>query len=183
MSDTFDWAIDFIFAVEGYVSNDKHDSGGYTKYGIAQNAHPDVDVKNLTIDDAKGIYKTDYWKTCKCDRFSPALGLYLMDFAVNSGTKSAAVGLQRTVNKLTAGTGTLALAEDGKIGEKTIAAVNALPEQLMVAAYHAYRVQFYFNLVAKKASQSKFLRGWMNRISKLNMYANGASIKRMNAML
>lgn len=183
MSDTFDWAIDFIFAVEGYISNAKHDSGGYTKYGIAQNAHPNVDVKNLTIDDAKGIYKTDYWKTCKCDRFSPALGLYLMDFAVNSGTKSAAVGLQRTVNKLTAGTGTLALAEDGVIGPKTINAVQGIPKHLMIAGFHAYRVQYYFNIVAKNSTQNKFLRGWMNRLAKLNMYANGASITTMNRML
>lgn len=183
MSHPFDWAIDFVFAVEGYVSNSKYDSGGYTKYGIAQNSHPNVDVKNLTIEGAKRIYEGEYWNACKCGRFRPPLALYLMDFAVNSGVKNAAVGLQRTANKLTPGTGILALCEDGKIGEKTIAAVNSIPQHLMIAAFHAYRVQFYFNLVAKKSTQSKFLRGWMNRLAKLNMYANGASIKTMNTML
>lgn len=183
MSDTFSWAIDFVFAVEGYVSNSKYDSGGYTKFGIAQNAHPGVDVRNLTIDGAKNIYRKQYWDACKCDKFAPSLALYLMDFAVNSGAKNAAVGLQRTVNKLTAGTGALALCEDGKIGEKTIAAVNGIPERLMIAAFHAYRTEFYFNIVKKNSTQNAFLRGWMNRLAKLNMYANGASIKRMNVML
>ena len=183
MSHPFDWAIDFVFAVEGYVSNSKYDSGGYTKYGIAQNSHPNVDVRNLTIDGAKRIYKEDYWDACKCGEFSRPLALYLLDFAVNSGVRNAALGLQRAVNKLNAGTGISPLAEDGKIGTKTILAAFSIPEGLMQAAFHAYRTEFYFNIVKKNATQNKFLRGWMNRLAKLNMYANGASIKRMNAML
>ena len=183
MSDMFDWAIDFVFAVEGHVSNAKHDSGGYTKYGIAQNAHPDVDVKNLTPDDAKKIYRKKYWNACKCGELPPTLALYLMDFAVNSGVKKAVAGLQCCYNKMTAGTGTLALAEDGIIGPKTITAVQCIPKHLMIAGFHAYRVQYYFNIVAKNSTQNKFLRGWMNRLAKLNMYANGASIKTMNRML
>ena len=51
----FDKAIDFIFEVEGYVSNHKADAGGYTKYGIAQKSHPNVNVRTLTLDGAKEI--------------------------------------------------------------------------------------------------------------------------------
>lgn len=48
--------------VEGKVyTNDPNDRGGETKYGISKRANPDVDVKNLTEDQAKKIYEERYW--------------------------------------------------------------------------------------------------------------------------
>lgn len=169
----FDHAIDFIFAVEGYVSNSKYDAGGYTKYGIAQKAHPNVDVKNLTIDGAKAIYKRQYWDACRCDEFDENVGLYVMDFAVNSGVQTAVKALQKCLNLQASGKADAPLVVDGKIGDKTIAAANGVPDRLLVAAFHAYRVSFYFGLVKKNSTQNKFLRGWMNRLAKLQMYVNG----------
>ena len=169
----FDHAINFIFSVEGYVSNSKYDAGGYTKFGIAQKAHPNVDVKNLTLDGAKAIYRRQYWDACRCDDLNPTLALYLMDFAVNSGVKTAVKGLQKCLNLQVSGKADAPLVVDGKIGDKTIAAANGVPDRLLVAAFHAYRVSFYFGLVKKNSTQNKFLRGWMNRLAKLQMYVNG----------
>lgn len=36
--------------------------GSVTKYGIRQKAHPSVDVPNLTLEEALGIYHEEYWK-------------------------------------------------------------------------------------------------------------------------
>lgn len=55
--------------IEGGLSTDRNDRGNYrpdgtfvgTKYGISANAHPDVDIVNLTKDQALAIYKRDYW--------------------------------------------------------------------------------------------------------------------------
>ena len=44
-----------------YVSN-KYDSGGATKFGISNNIYPSLDIKNLTLNDAKRIYFDDYWR-------------------------------------------------------------------------------------------------------------------------
>lgn len=173
----FDKAIAFIFEVEGYVSNHKADKGGYTKYGIAQKAHPNVDVKNLTLEGAKAIYKKSYWDVCKCDEFDEAVGLYVMDFAVNSGTLTATKALQRCTNYLLSGKGTAPLVVDGKIGPKSVESIKSVDQKALVAALHAYRSTFFFNLVKRNSSQSTFLRGWMNRLAKLNMYVNGISVR------
>lgn len=167
----FDHAINFIFAVEGYVSNSKYDAGGYTKYGIAQKAHQNVDVKNLTLDGAKAIYRRQYWDACRCDEFDENVGLYVMDFAVNSGVKTAVKALQKCVNKLLAEATELVV--DGQVGPKTIESVKKADARALVAALHAYRTAFYFSLAKKSPSQNVFIRGWMNRLAKLQMYVNG----------
>lgn len=173
----FDRAIDFIFEVEGYVSNHKADAGGYTKYGIAQKSHPNVNVRTLTLDGAKAIYKKDYWDACKCEEFDEAVGLYVMDFAVNSGTGTAAKALQKCANRLISGKAESPLVVDGKIGPKSIEAIKGLNQKALVSALHAFRTAFFFSIVKKNASQNVFLKGWMNRLAKLNMYVNGVSVK------
>lgn len=183
MSKNFDRAIDFIFAVEGYISNNKADKGGYTKYGVAQKSHQNVDVKNLTLDGAKEIYRKEYWNACKCDEFDANVGLYLMDFAVNSGVRTAAQALQKCVNRLLTGKSDSPLVVDGKIGPKTIEAAKRLDQNALVGALHAYRTAYFFGIVKRNPSQQTFLKGWMNRLAKLNMYAGGVEIKRFGCFV
>ena len=53
MSDLFDRAFDYLMDIEkGYV---KDDPGGETKYGISKNQYPELDIPNLTIEQAKEI--------------------------------------------------------------------------------------------------------------------------------
>lgn len=179
----FDFAIDFVFAVEGYISNHKADAGGYTKYGIAQKSHPNIIVKNLTLDGAKAIYQKEYWLACRCNEMPRNVGLYVMDFAVNSGTATAAKALQRCVNFLTSGKNDAPLVVDGKIGQKTIEAVQKVDPNALTAALHAHRSTFFINLVKKNSTQRVFLNGWMNRLAKLNLYANGVPVKLFGAFV
>src|SRR5207302_958519 len=58
---TFDKAIGTVLEHEGGYSFDPNDPGGETKYGISRKAYPGLDVKALTLDQAKAIYKRDYW--------------------------------------------------------------------------------------------------------------------------
>ena len=60
----FDKAMEHIFKWEGGYVNDAKDPGGETKYGICKRSHPTVDIKNLTKDQAKVIYKREYWDKC-----------------------------------------------------------------------------------------------------------------------
>ena len=68
------------------------DTGGYTKYGISQKYHPNIDVSKLTKDDAARIYKKEYWDKINGDRLhavNPALAGTLFDAAVNQGVDKA----------------------------------------------------------------------------------------------
>jgi hypothetical protein len=62
MKTTFEEIIEIVLEHEGGYVNDPDDAGGETKYGIAKRWYPDVDIKNLTKEQAKKIYHTDYWR-------------------------------------------------------------------------------------------------------------------------
>jgi len=61
----FNQAIEKTLVNEGGYINDPLDAGGKTKFGISKRSYPDVDIKNLTVDGAKSIYKKDYWDKLK----------------------------------------------------------------------------------------------------------------------
>ncbi len=85
----FDKAVEVIFGIEGGLNNNKHDRGGLTNFGIAQNSHPDIDVTNITRDEAKEIYKKEYWDASGCDKIPWPMNLLVFDTAVNSGPAKA----------------------------------------------------------------------------------------------
>lgn len=85
----FDKAIEFVLKWEGGYVNHPDDPGGETKYGISKRAYPDLDVANLTLDDAKVIYKRDYWDKAECDGLETHLAMIVFDTAVNCGVNKA----------------------------------------------------------------------------------------------
>ncbi len=85
MRDNLNRVMGFIFKWEGGYSNDPADPGGETKYGISKRAHPDVDIKNLTVEDAKSIYLNEYWMVLDCDNLDWPMDLVVMDVGVNMG--------------------------------------------------------------------------------------------------
>lgn len=92
----FDQAVEFVLEREGYLSNDKFDRGGLTKYGISQKANPDIDVRNLTREDAIAIYKDRYWDAIGADGMDMATALVAFDSAVNHGVGNARKMLAQT---------------------------------------------------------------------------------------
>lgn len=57
----FAQAIEFTLSWEGGYVNDPGDAGGETNMGISKRSYPDLDIKNLTVEQAKAIYYADYW--------------------------------------------------------------------------------------------------------------------------
>lgn len=85
----FDAAFSIVIGEEGGYVNDPHDPGGETKFGISKRAYPNLDIKNLTLEDAKAIYKRDYWDVMGCDALSWEMALIAFDAAVNQGVGAA----------------------------------------------------------------------------------------------
>jgi hypothetical protein len=74
----------------GYVENDA--GKGPSKFGINKAANPDVDIKNLTKDKARELYKKRYWDAIGGDSLAakdPALAKVAFDTAVNMGPEKA----------------------------------------------------------------------------------------------
>jgi len=56
-----------------------------TKYGIAANTYPDLDIKNLTLEQADAIYIRDYWPKAWGDDWPEGFDQITYDATVNSG--------------------------------------------------------------------------------------------------
>lgn len=144
----FDEAVEIILRHEGGYVDHPSDPGGRTNFGISQRAYPTIDIKQLTRDAAKAIYKRDYWDVCKCEELPWPLSLYVFDAGVNQGTGRALRMLQRT----------LGVKEDGNIGPVTRAAITQ--SKHIGPHYMATRAIAYSEL----SSFAIFGRGWMRRI-------------------
>ena len=151
---------DMKFAIS---ENDASDPGRLTKFGIDQRSHPDVDIKNLTVEQAIEIYRTCYWNPAQGDILPYPLNLEHFDSAVNLGLHQAIKLLQRACGAN----------DDGVWGPKTMAAVlNTCKASGSVAtALHTadLRRDFYKNLADNKASAMKYLKGWLNRLNDLEV--------------
>ena len=152
---TFDEIIDNVLESEGGYVNDKNDAGGETNLGISKRAYPDLDIKNLTIKQAKQLYYEDYWTPSKADQLPTQLREIYFDMVVNFGRRGAAKVLQQACN----GKNIFDIDVDGRIGPATLGACKNLePERL-----RAYRVLKFANIVLKKSSQEKYWFGWFRR--------------------
>jgi hypothetical protein len=83
MKANFDRAFELVIGLEGAYTDDPDDPGGPTKYGIAQNYNPEVDVKNLTLERAKEIYYRKYWLPAGCNEAMFPMDICLFDSNVN----------------------------------------------------------------------------------------------------
>lgn len=158
----------------GYV-NDPADAGGETKFGIAVNANPDLNIKTLSWEAAKRVYFKKYWLASDCDNITliaPRLAAMHFDGAVNHGVGRASKFLQKA----------LGVTEDGDIGPATIAALTKMcktkdDEIQLCKKVAGYRKVFYNSIVANKPNQSKFLNGWMTRINEVEAFVVNTDIK------
>jgi lysozyme family protein len=154
MKTTFDEIIDVVLEHEGGYVNDPKDPGGETKYGVSKRAYPDVNIKNLSEDGAKDIYRRDYWEKNRCTDLPDDLRHIYFDMCINMGASRAVKILQETANAKGAD-----LKIDGGIGPKTIGAMRNVELQRV----RAYRVKYYANLVDRKPDLGKFYYGWFKR--------------------
>jgi len=143
----------------GYT-NDTNDPGGETKYGIAKNANPNVDVTHLTWDGAKAIYYQNYWMAGRCNQMPGRVGALHFDGCVNNGVGTAAKFLQRAAG----------VTADGAIGPATLAAVAAANPITLCNSICNQRVAYYNSIVAANPTQQKYLAGWLRRVEEMRSF-------------
>lgn len=147
----WDEAFKRVIGFEGDYVNHPSDPGGETKYGISKRAYPDLNIRDLTLEDAKTLYKRDYWDKLRLDELPDNIRYPLFDCAVNSGIGTAVKLLQRACFVM----------DDGAIGPKTIQAANATKD--LAARYAVARLLFLADL--KPFDQ--FGRGWTRRVAQV----------------
>lgn len=145
----FETAIDRVLVHEGGYSNDPDDPGGETKWGISKRSYPNENIRALTRDGAKQLYKMDFWNPVASRVRDTALTFQLMDAAVNHGMGNAVRMLQRAVG----------VADDGWWGKLSNAALASMSPADAHLLFMAERLEFW----AKLSTFTRFGRGWMRR--------------------
>ena len=144
-------------------TEDESDMGGATKFGISLNFYKNIkplatkeDIKNLTEEEAKQIYRIHFWNRMNLDYLdNELLKLHIFSHGVNAGVATAVKMLQRILGVIV----------DGKLGKTTAMTTNKYRHQPeLVQGYANARKVFYDTIVSKNPSQSKFIKGWYNRV-------------------
>ena len=117
--------IAFVLSHEGGLQKRTDDPGNWTggrvgmgklvgtNFGISAASFPLVDIENLTIEEAKTIYRNNYYIAVSCHKMPYPLALVVFDAAVNQGLGWATRQLQNLLGVVT----------DGDIGPKTQEAI------------------------------------------------------------
>lgn len=86
----FNQIINHTLKLEGNYVNNPKDKGKATKFGISQASYPNLDIANLTAEQAKEIYYNNYYKPIKALGIKDPRAFYaLYDLGVNSGVGKA----------------------------------------------------------------------------------------------
>jgi typhoid toxin secretion A len=168
--------INDIITIEGGYVNDPLDSGGATNYGItekvARNHGYTDDMESLPQTLAFSIYETLYWDAVCADDLvliSEALAYEVVDTAVNMGVHRASTFLQRWLNVLNRSQELyIDLTVDGKMGNKTIAALKAYVQSgrkvdVLTTGLNCSQGAFYLSLAESREKDEKFIYGWIEK--------------------
>ena len=165
----FEKAFDRVIGNEGRIQKEPGDRGNWTsgvvrrgelkgtKFGISAMSYPLLDIENLTVEQAKGIYYEDWWIKLGMDLFRPALSYQMFDAAINHGMGQASKMLQRAVSVL----------DDGILGPVTRSKLDLIPLDDLLMKFLAERLEF----MTFVGTWDTFSKGWARRIANNLKYA------------
>ena len=165
----FDTVFDRVIGSEGGFQADAKDRGSWTggevgkgklvgtKYGLAAMTYPTLDIKSLTVQQAKDIYFRDWWTKFGMGGWPKALSFQMFDAAVNHGVGRANQFLQRA----------LGVKDDGVIGPVTVAAVSKADTNDLLLRFLAERLEYFTNV----KTWDSYSKGWARRVAENLRYA------------
>jgi len=163
---TYDEALRRLLAHEGGYTNHPSDPGGPTKFGIAladyrRYIKPDAtaaDVRAMSVDQAKAIYRKRYWDAQRCDELPAGLDYSIFDYGVNSGIGRSGrvlrrvVGLPDTTHAVT---------------DEVLRAVAKRDPKALATAINDERLRFLKSL----KTWPVFGRGWGRRVAEVKAFS------------
>lgn len=165
-------ALEFALPHEGGYSNNPHDKGGATNYGIteatARRHGYQGDMWELPLETAGKIYAVEYWPGLEAVE-SQAVASKIFDLRVNFGVAGGNRIAQQAANQLV----DPPTAVDGRWGPDTVETINAADPALMLDELATAAAARYQAIVERDPSQETFLRGWMKRALDLPSYIAG----------
>jgi lysozyme family protein len=167
MRQTWDIAFAALLKHEGGFVNHPSDPGGMTNLGVTRKAWQEYVGREVTEDEMRSLtpqtvapfYKHRYWDAVSADSLPSGVDLCVFDCCVNSGPKQSIRFLQRAVG----------VADDGALGPKTLAAVNAADPHELIEKFTEIRESFLKGL----PTFVTFGKGWLVRTAAVEKQATG----------
>lgn len=166
---TIDILIPFIRSWEGGWSDDPDDEGGATMCGITLStftawreshgrpAPTKEELRGISDEEWTDIFRARYWNRLKADQIEcQAVANIAVDWCWCSGIVAI-----KTLQRLCGTT------VDGKVGPKTISAVNSRNPKWLFAQLLQARTEFLQELARKKPTRRKYLKGWLRRVNSI----------------
>lgn len=156
----FEAAFSNLMKEEGGYVNDPKDPGGETKYGISKRSYPHINIKNLTLEQAKEIYHRDYWLKIKGDQLhSDAVASEFLEMAVNMGPVLIIYFYQAALDVLGAHVDI-----DGNMNDSTLKGGMKVDQEMLKKCMQAQAMTYYIDLSRNRPVLKKFLKGWFHRV-------------------
>ena len=167
----YDESLRRLLAHEGGYTNNSHDPGGPTNFGITiydyrkyvKPGATAADVRAIKVDEAKAIYRAKYWDAQRCDELPAGVDYCVFDYGVNSGIGRSKKVLQRIVG----------VPADGALGPDTMKAVAAMDPKKIIVDMQAERLRFLKRL----RTWPVFGRGWGRRVAEVKTVALAMAAK------
>lgn len=119
----------------GELTNITGDPGGWTKWGIALNRHPELtkkDIEDMTQERSATLYVTEYWPA-RADELPYYLATPLLACSVLQGKETAIEILQAA----------LGASIDGAIGPQTVSAARMANPKSLLARFLGEQVRHF----------------------------------------
>lgn len=159
---TYDESLRRLLEHEGGYTNHPSDPGGPTNFGITifdyrKYVMPGAtagDVRSMTLDQAKVIYRAKYWDAQHCDTLPAGVDYATFDYGVNSGIGRSGRVLRRVLH----------LSDDSsEVTPDVILAANAANAQDLVGLICDERLRFLKQL----RTWPVFGAGWGRRVAEV----------------
>lgn len=155
------WDRSFLLVLEdegGFVNHPK-DPGGMTNLGVTKRTWEawvgrevdEAEMRSLTPDIVKPLYKKNYWDKVKGDQLPSGIDYATYDLAVNSGPGIAIRYLQKIAG----------VPADGILGPKSMDAIMACNPEETVDALCDMRLDYLKRL----PTWATFGKGWAKRVA------------------
>ena len=174
MIENWDKSCDMVLAHEGGFTNDQRDSGnhlpdgrqGSTMLGCTQanweayvgHQVTQDDMKKLTKDDVKPLYKKNYWDAVMGDLLPSGLDYAAFDFAINAGSNASRKMVQIAVG----------VNNDGIFGPATLKAIQNADAKDVLGRFTSAKIKFYQSL----SNFDVYGKGWLKRCADVQQIAN-----------
>jgi lysozyme family protein len=163
---SYEEALRRVLAHEGGYSDHPADPGGPTNFGVTLTDYrkyvkPDAaaaDVRAMSVDEAKAIYRRRYWDVQACDDLPGSVDYAVFDYGVNSGIGRSGKVLRRCLGLS---------CSSARVTREVIAAAKTADAVQLIASICDERLRFLKSL----KTWPVFGVGWERRIAEVKMAA------------